>query len=129
MWNSRSPGVATAVCLATLELEERVQPGRRGSPNSRSHRSEPIPTTQVSSASGTRKPTERLQPADVGQQIADDPLAAGLDRDDEEDRGLGQRREDGLWLRSIHDSTAFCQRSHQPDPVLFVIRGRSVNVA
>ena len=63
MWKSRSPGVDTAVCVAPASGMKRCSRCGRGPPTqSRSHRSEPNPTTQLSSPSGIRNPTERFRP-------------------------------------------------------------------
>jgi hypothetical protein len=62
MWNSRSPGVAGARCLGPANSGNGCSPAGRRRPNSRSQTALPTPTTQVSSPSGIRKPTDRLSP-------------------------------------------------------------------
>ena len=97
------PGVAGGGVTRTArapETDAARTDGRR--PNSASHRTAPIPTTQVSSASGTRKPTDRLSPRDVGKHVRDVGLRSLVHGQHEEDRRLGRDAENRLGLGRGH---------------------------
>ncbi len=102
MWKSRSPGVLTAVCTAPANSGSGCRPAGRGSPKRRSQRSEPRPTTHVSPRLGDAESDRSPQPADVRQQVADLVLGARVHGEHEEDRRLGERRQNGLRLGVRH---------------------------
>src|SRR5437660_1380005 len=62
MWNMRSPGVATAWRGPALISRNGCSSAGRGWPNSLSHASDPIPSTQERFPSMSRKPTARNSP-------------------------------------------------------------------
>src|ERR1700730_5037123 len=77
IWNSRSPGVETAWCWAPRISRNGWSPAGRGSPNSRSHASDPIPITQERPASSSRNSTARIN---AGRSAQNDRTAARLSR-------------------------------------------------
>ena len=88
MWNSRSPGVATARWPGSGAARGTgaARPGaarRTAGPTA----SEPMPATHVQPAAGTRKPTERSRPARSPSSVADASSPPSPDGDDQEDRG------------------------------------------
>ena len=97
MWNSRSPAVAGAVCTVAGEPRERVQVGRLGVSE------QPVPEARADAddagqlALGDPEADRALERADVGEQLAHSLLATRLDRQDQEDRRLGERGQD-RWL-------------------------------
>ena len=80
MWNSRSPGVATAVCRVARELGERMQPGRPR----RAEQAVPQLGADADHAAqlalGDPKADRSLEAADIREQIADRVLGARIDR-------------------------------------------------
>ena len=77
MWNSRSPGVATRCGVAAAKPGNGCSPAGRGSPE------QPVPqrprrsrSTQLSSPSGIRNPTERLSPLTSASSSRTTVLAA-----------------------------------------------------
>ncbi len=87
--------------LAAGEARERVQVAR----SRRAVAEQAIPQRRADAgdadelALGDPEPDRALERADVGQQLAHDLLAAGRDRQHQEDRRLGQRRQDPLARR------------------------------
>src|SRR5580658_828919 len=59
MWNSKSPGVETAWRAPARISRNTCSSAGRGGPKSRSHASDPKPTTQERSPSRSRNPTAR----------------------------------------------------------------------
>ena len=88
--------MAGRVVAGAVQFPKRMQFRRAGDPNSRSQAEAPMPTTQVSSPSGIRNPTDRFSPLTSSSSSRDRPLAAGVDRDRQEDRRLRQGGEDRL---------------------------------
>ena len=91
--------------LGADEARERTQRGRARISEQAIPQLAADPDHARQRALGQPEADRPLQSADVGQQLAEAVLGAGVDRQHEEDRGLGERCEDGLRLGWLHDES------------------------
>jgi hypothetical protein len=85
------------------KLAERVQPGRTRLPEEAIPQSAPETGDAGQLTFRDAEADRSLQPTDIREKRANLFLAPGVNRDDEKERSLGERRHHGLRFRSFHD--------------------------
>jgi hypothetical protein len=94
----RSPGVAGALWRSPFSSRKGWSPAGPRRAEEAVPEVRPDPHHAAQPGVGRPEADRAPQPAEVRQQVGDDPLPARIDAEGEEDRRLGQRREDVLGL-------------------------------